>query len=596
MSTTFQESSRSREHSPPSSEVSDTEKPTKRSRKDKGKAQVNSRRKTLTFQEKLDICIDKKRNKLKNTDIVRKYNLSPSTVSDIIRGEEKWRKLVFSDGLEEAKRGPKSYFPEIEEGVSMWCEQAILDGVTFNGTILQNKAKKIADLLEIDESKFSATSDGWLRRFKERNNLHVYKRKADLDSIDYAQIPVHREELQKLLQEYDSNNIFNCDETALYWKLEPSHTLAHNPILGKKKPKGRITLMLTCNVTGTEKLPLLFIHKSENPRPLKGIEKSSLPVWYYWNAKAWMMQSVFGHYLRRLDNMMRKANRKIILLADNATSHKTEAIIKKLTNVKVHFLPPNTTSVLQPLDQGIIYNLKAHYRSILCENRIEEYDALRSRLSQQQYLKPTPMDSLPALTILDAINFSSKAWNRVTQTTIQSSWMKAKILPATINLEMATINEENTEFEITTLINKLPIEDENISVHDFIDFESVTMSNNNDIEDEEFSLKEIVSAIRGEDINEEEEERVISEKKVTSSRTILGLDDFVLFCHQEDLGVDAQFYDQLKWLRNRIVEKRQIATGSTMIGYYAPKNTEDVSDWITLLPGYSIYTAAARND
>ena len=91
---------------------------------------------------------------------------------------------------------------------------------------------------------------------------------------------------------------------------------------------------------------------------LKGIAKSSLPVWYYWNTKAWMVQSVFSHYLNRLDSMMRKENRKIILLADNATSHKTEEAIAKLTNVRVYFLPPNTTSALQPLDQGIIYSLK----------------------------------------------------------------------------------------------------------------------------------------------------------------------------------------------------------------------------------------------
>ena len=108
--------------------------------------------------------------------------------------------------------------------------------------------------------------------------------------------------------------------------------------------------MVTCNAAGTKKLPLLLIHKSQTPRALKGIAKSSLSVWYYWNAKAWIVQSVFSHYLSRLDSMMRKENRKIILLADNATSHKTEEIIAKLTNVRVNFLPPNTISALQPLD------------------------------------------------------------------------------------------------------------------------------------------------------------------------------------------------------------------------------------------------------
>jgi hypothetical protein len=44
------------------------------------------------------------------------------------------------------------------------------------------------------------------------------------------------------------------------------------------------------------------------------------------------------------------------LLLDNASSHNAENI-PTLSNIKVHFLPPNTTSILQPLDQGIIYSL-----------------------------------------------------------------------------------------------------------------------------------------------------------------------------------------------------------------------------------------------
>ena len=35
--------------------------------------------------------------------------------------------------------------------------------------------------------------------------------------------------------------------------------------------------------------------------------------------------------------------------------------ISNLTNFQPIFLPPNTTSVPQPLDQGAIRNLKAHY-------------------------------------------------------------------------------------------------------------------------------------------------------------------------------------------------------------------------------------------
>jgi len=53
---------------------------------------------------------------------------------------------------------------------------------------------------------------------------------------------------------------------------------------------------------------------------------------------------------------MHNANRKILLLVDNAPTHNLLDI--ELTNVVIHYLPPNTTAFLQPLDAGIIHSFK----------------------------------------------------------------------------------------------------------------------------------------------------------------------------------------------------------------------------------------------
>ena len=50
---------------------------------------------------------------------------------------------------------------------------------------------------------------------------------------------------------------------------------------------------------------------------------------------------------------------KILLLIDNAPAHPPELL--QHPNVKVLFMPPNTTPVLQPMDQGVIKNFKSHY-------------------------------------------------------------------------------------------------------------------------------------------------------------------------------------------------------------------------------------------
>jgi hypothetical protein len=61
-------------------------------------------------------------------------------------------------------------------------------------------------------------------------------------------------------------------------------------------------------------------------------------------------------------------DRKAVLLADDDSAHKT---LREYSHVKVGFLPADTTSIMQPSDQGIIRAFRAHYRElrsrILCD-------------------------------------------------------------------------------------------------------------------------------------------------------------------------------------------------------------------------------------
>jgi hypothetical protein len=99
-----------------------------------------------------------------------------------------------------------------------------------------------------------------------------------------------------------------------------------------------------------EKFKPWVIGKSENPRCFKNVNKAKLPVKYRANKKAWMTGAIFQEYLEWLNGLMVKQKRKVLLLIDNASSH--GKIV--LSNVRVKFYPPNCTSRLQPLDQGII--------------------------------------------------------------------------------------------------------------------------------------------------------------------------------------------------------------------------------------------------
>ena len=64
---------------------------------------------------------------------------------------------------------------------------------------------------------------------------------------------------------YDTEQLFNCDETGLQFRLLPQKTLAHafeKRVEGRKKLKDCVTISACANVTGTIKLPLLLIGKA----------------------------------------------------------------------------------------------------------------------------------------------------------------------------------------------------------------------------------------------------------------------------------------------------------------------------------------------
>ncbi|GBO22953.1 hypothetical protein AVEN_130195-1 [Araneus ventricosus] len=75
---------------------------------------------------------------------------------------------------------------------------------------------------------------------------------------------------------------------------------------------------------------------------------------------------------------MARQKRRIVLFINNCKEHPS-AIILHLMSVKVEFMPPNTTSKLQPplkpLDHGIIHKFKIIYRHDVvkkCDADIDE--------------------------------------------------------------------------------------------------------------------------------------------------------------------------------------------------------------------------------
>ena len=107
-----------------------------------------------------------------------------------------------------------------------------------------------------------------LSNFKKRHNIFEVTKSGEAASTPSERLLEYRMNLQTKTTNYNRSDVYNCDETALYWDLMPSKTLAHGSLSGTKKSKNRVTVMLTCNASGDKLLPL-FIHKFNTPRTLK---------------------------------------------------------------------------------------------------------------------------------------------------------------------------------------------------------------------------------------------------------------------------------------------------------------------------------------
>ena len=407
----------------------------------------------ITFRDKKDICLYKKEHPNASQDSIAQHfshklskHIGRSTISEILCDQERWVNTTEDSGNSIRKRAPK--FEELETCLYTWFAQARNKQAIICDEILIEKAKFFGKKLEIPEE--FAYSRGWIANFKSRYNISMHKISGEAEGADKHAVVSGRAELQKKLAAFDPDDLYNFDESGVFYRLPPDSTLATNSVSGSKKQKDRITVGVLTNSTGSYKGKLLVIGKAARPRCFgKQFDPNSV-VSYRHNSTAWMTSKEFTDYLRTLDKQMQQQQRKILLLVDNCASHKLLDL--ELQSIELHFLPPNTTSHLQPLDAGIIQNLKVHYRKRLV----------------QYYIHCVDSDMRMTIDIKTAIQFLASAWNAVTPNSIANCWRHTGILPVHYFGDAAATSDEETRVpnpalsELAELLHDIRIEPANL--------------------------------------------------------------------------------------------------------------------------------------
>jgi hypothetical protein len=93
------------------------------------------------------------------------------------------------------------------------------DKVILSDAILIEKAKNFAHMLCIPDGDFKF-SHGWLFKFKKRHGLRQITKHGEDASVDNAVVTSVIFELQEILEEYDLKDIYNMDETGLFYRYD----------------------------------------------------------------------------------------------------------------------------------------------------------------------------------------------------------------------------------------------------------------------------------------------------------------------------------------------------------------------------------------
>lgn len=417
---------------------------------------MSSKRKALTLEVKLDILKRFDRGQ-KAIDIAKALTLPLTTVKSIrnrdapkIKESAKNTTQLLS---QQCTRNRPSIMVKMESRLTIWIQEQNYRRMPLSKMLIKTKAKLIFDSLKLQEPNTSAAanddlsfeaSDGWFARFKSRANLHNLSLKGEAASSDSTAAEAFPEKLKTIIHDggYCSKQIFNVDETGLFWKRLPTKTYIskmEKHAQGFKAGKERLTLLLGGNAAGDYKFKPFLIYASENPRALKGILKRNLPVHYRWNKKSWMTANLFRDWVSscaipELRSYCEKENLefKILILLDNAPSHPVD-LDELSENIKFVFLPPNTTALIQPMDQGVISNFKSYYlRRTFKElfTATEGIDNITMKLFWKNF------------SILNGIKFIALSWDEVTTKSMNGSWRK--LWPECIQYELGNETSDET--------------------------------------------------------------------------------------------------------------------------------------------------------
>ncbi|KAH9379459.1 hypothetical protein HPB48_012855 [Haemaphysalis longicornis] len=260
-------------------------------------------------------------------------------MSTILRAKDTILTSLQNGTTSQRERLKLAVYEDVDKAVFTCFMSTWAQNVPVSGAVLQQKAEDFARMLGRNDCQGCS---GWLRRFKARHMIVSKVVSGESLSADAWESAARiAREMPELLERHVPVDIYNGDETALFYEMLLIHTFVvkGDRCHGGKQNKLRISVLLCVNMDGSDKRTPLVIGKRKEPRCLANSRK--LNETYTSSAKAWVTREIFSTWPQAFYAEMKDAGRRLCLVLDNCSTHHVEDI--ELTNVEGKFLPPNCT-------------------------------------------------------------------------------------------------------------------------------------------------------------------------------------------------------------------------------------------------------------
>lgn len=302
--------------------------------------------------------------------------------------------------------GPRILHEEVERLLRDWHTEKITvdnQGVTIN----QLMAKAIEFEPELGNMNRESLRSK-IRRFMSRHDLvlrrvtsHIHRPNDDLEEA--VNNFVH--EVQDHITRFrvPQQNVFNMDQTAIYYEMPPNYTVvqrgaSQNRILTRNQEKKRVSVLLGIRSDGVKLKPLIVYRGAPNAtvnREVSDLDDDA--AMHTVQRNAWTDLAVLTHWRNHILNeaVFNTEGPKLLLVDSYALHVDNERLLScDRPDVDVKFVPRHCTGLIQPLDVSVIRAFKHRVRELMNNHDYENEEVTRNVLSNwiKQAWQAVPAD------------------------------------------------------------------------------------------------------------------------------------------------------------------------------------------------------------